>query len=555
MDYIAKFANTGELPDFSNYFYSPEKATFEKGSIAVMPAGLRDATYGSKLATIDWQKLYGEQEGYFLLETLKQQWKEKLSPDYVLIDSRTGHTEVGGICTRQLPDTVVTLFIPNEQNLEGLESVVGAIRDENEHRPKPINIELVASNVPSLDDEHEILGKMMRKFSKRLGVRRRPPSVRQISTINRYDSMHLLNQSIFVLDRPRSRLAKQYKSLLRKVVDHNLDDREAALRRLNQQFHRSAFGDQHIVHDFGSYVSRDAEVIVNEIIARHQNDSEISFSAGQLYRGRGDLDEAEFYLERAVKLAKTQDDLKLVKYELELIECQHVIRGEGDFGSRLFNLLERDLESEEVQQVLNLLVKTKSKSIGDVMQFPALLKLENHELDSIAWQLSSAREWQSVTLDIYEQIVKTKRPDSMLQNLMLSAIGCKRFNLVIDHWPKDHIISEAGIGVCFNYAMADWGRDGRPDQSLFERVVELDSDAALADVNYNQCLAVSLAVVGKLDEARERLNIARTQTEDYAPQAFSCWRYLRVNKEDFLEDLDLIQRLIEGEDVIPSFMN
>ena len=65
-----------------------------------------------------------------------------LKPDYVLIDSRTSHTEVGGICTRQLPDTVVVLLIPNEQNLDGVSSVVDAIRAENAQNRTAINIDM-----------------------------------------------------------------------------------------------------------------------------------------------------------------------------------------------------------------------------------------------------------------------------------------------------------------------------------------------------------------------------------------------------------------------------
>jgi len=54
----------------------------------------------------------------------------RLAPDYVLIDSRTGHSDVSGICTRQLPDSVVILFFPTDQNLRGLPKVVDDVRSE-----------------------------------------------------------------------------------------------------------------------------------------------------------------------------------------------------------------------------------------------------------------------------------------------------------------------------------------------------------------------------------------------------------------------------------------
>ena len=50
--------------------------------------------------------LYEKHHGDLLFEDIKQQWHNTIEPDYVLIDSRTGHTDTCGICTRQLPDSV-----------------------------------------------------------------------------------------------------------------------------------------------------------------------------------------------------------------------------------------------------------------------------------------------------------------------------------------------------------------------------------------------------------------------------------------------------------------
>jgi MinD-like ATPase involved in chromosome partitioning or flagellar assembly len=102
----------------------------DTGRLYVMPAGRRDASYSKLLQNIDWGLLYAEHNGYLMFEDMKEQWKQSFNPDYVLIDSRTGHTDVGGICTRQLPNAVVLLFFPNDQNLIGLEGVVSDIRDE-----------------------------------------------------------------------------------------------------------------------------------------------------------------------------------------------------------------------------------------------------------------------------------------------------------------------------------------------------------------------------------------------------------------------------------------
>jgi hypothetical protein len=80
------------------------------GHLWIMPAGRRDAQYQSALASIDWLALYREHDGFLLFEDTKAQWEQEFKPDYVLIDSRTGHTDVEGICTRQLPDAVAMFF-------------------------------------------------------------------------------------------------------------------------------------------------------------------------------------------------------------------------------------------------------------------------------------------------------------------------------------------------------------------------------------------------------------------------------------------------------------
>src|SRR5439155_17651117 len=117
------------------------------------------------------------------------------------IDSRAGDTDVLGICTRQLPDSVVLMFMPNEQNLAGLENVWRDIqREATQGLKKAIRVHFVAANVPDLDDEQGVLRYQLHHFLARLGVR-------WISgVIRRYENLSLLDQCIFTLDRPRTRL-------------------------------------------------------------------------------------------------------------------------------------------------------------------------------------------------------------------------------------------------------------------------------------------------------------------------------------------------------------
>jgi len=209
VDYVNDYIASGVAPELGPYVYESVGVGKKGGELWVMPAGRFDAQYQSRLHAIDWARLYAEMHGYTLFENLRAQWKEHPSPDYVLIDSRTGHTDVGGICTRQLPNSLVVLFFPNSQNLGGVSSIVKSVRSEStERRNAASTIHFVMSNVPSLDDENQILSDMMGRFSKELDLTR-PPLV-----INHYPSLDLLNQEIFTLKKPRTTLAGQYRELV-----------------------------------------------------------------------------------------------------------------------------------------------------------------------------------------------------------------------------------------------------------------------------------------------------------------------------------------------------
>src|SRR5262249_8100834 len=150
---------------------------------------------------------------YLLFEDLKKQWEERLGFDYVLIDSRTGHTDVGGICTRQLPNATTLLFFPNDQNVRGLKQVVNDIREEARGpSKKSIKIHFCPSNVPDLDDEEAILENQLDHARLELGYRE-PACI-----IHHYRSLPLLDQQIFVKERPKTRLAKEYRELVDAIV-------------------------------------------------------------------------------------------------------------------------------------------------------------------------------------------------------------------------------------------------------------------------------------------------------------------------------------------------
>ena len=197
VEYVANFSAQRASPDVRDYVYEVPGIGQDSGRLWVMPSGRGDEAFRHQLASTNWQALYGEGDGYLMMEDLKGQWQQAFEPDYVLIDSRTGYTDIQGICTRQLPDAVVILFFPNAQNLAGLKAVVSDIRTETQRtREHPIDLVFVMSNVPDLDDEDQILHRQINAFRKELRYNQ------EDAVIHRYDSLALLNQTIFTRDAP-----------------------------------------------------------------------------------------------------------------------------------------------------------------------------------------------------------------------------------------------------------------------------------------------------------------------------------------------------------------
>lgn len=84
--------------------------------IHFITSGKRDENYFEKVRGFDIEKIYMYNEN--IVEQIRDEWKNDY--DFVLIDSRTGITDYGGICTIHLPDILVLFYITNVQNLDGV---------------------------------------------------------------------------------------------------------------------------------------------------------------------------------------------------------------------------------------------------------------------------------------------------------------------------------------------------------------------------------------------------------------------------------------------------
>ncbi|MFN0072836.1 MAG: KGGVGR-motif variant AAA ATPase [Chloroflexota bacterium] len=148
--FLADSWEAGAAQSIDRYLY--DLPDFD-GRLAIMPAGDLSsghfASDSSALREVDFFKAATQgnraRDGMTLFYDLRQQWERSF--DYVLIDSRTGFTDVGGVCTRVLPGAVVVVMTLAQQARLGTRRVLEQIRGESVYGLN-VSTAVVVSHVP-----------------------------------------------------------------------------------------------------------------------------------------------------------------------------------------------------------------------------------------------------------------------------------------------------------------------------------------------------------------------------------------------------------------------
>ncbi len=125
-----------------------------KQPISFIPAGFSAEDYVGKVQNLDWGKMYKKANLGWHLEKLRNDWMKTF--DYILIDSRTGITDIGGICTVQLPDILVLQFSANNQSLDGAADIAQRAIEQRKSLPFDRS-KLLVLPIPSRFDMREEL--------------------------------------------------------------------------------------------------------------------------------------------------------------------------------------------------------------------------------------------------------------------------------------------------------------------------------------------------------------------------------------------------------------
>ena len=369
--------------------------------------------------------------------------------------------------------------------------------------------------------------------------------------INHYDSLKLLKHPLFVLERPRSRLAEQYRALTAAVVRGNVEDREGALARL-RELQALLEGD---VKRSASDLSIGTQQI-DDIAQIHGQDAEVAWELSRLCGTLGRSDAVFATLNVAVERGAHVPDA------LAKRGTNRLIRSDADGAVEDFrNVLRRDDVGGVLAASVVELLRSHDKDgwLAAVVGSRAMDGLPAEELVPIIELLMTDRAGLSEAVRLSERVIAESASiyvkGQAQSYLILSLIGAGAFAKALDAIGTDEgtVIKGNDVTLVFNCAMARWGLTRRPPANLLERVVQLDDQRPdIRNSNYHQCLSLVAFELGDVPRAKRHLQRAL----DALPQGrlFSAWRYLSVDRPTMLQDLTEQARYVDAIGPGPRFL-
>lgn len=382
------------------------------GDVWFLPAGTKRA-----YERISWVRLYEELDGFMFFEALKRKIEKIYQPSWMFVDSRTGRAETTGICTRQLADTNVFVFFPNIQNRLGFQEVFEEVRDEPSQKRDngdPRTFLCVASRVPTSDDEDKILAAELKRFAKVFDIQ--PQQILQLPHNN---SLTILQQQLFAIERENSALGQAYKKMISELLLVNEESLAGAL----EYFEPSKFLPEFFEAEFLNAESFNTELRISS----HPNGAKNLFSlnkviqrADRCARNFPDSEELSEYLGffyRFLDSYKWRSDpssLRPVRFNVDTVDPRALFheaismvgakRGILDEGgtSDVYNKLKEEFkESRDVSDALSFNRLYEKTGYGEEDQNNWKLFHGNELLESIKGAL--ARGLDRADLDRHEE--------------------------------------------------------------------------------------------------------------------------------------------------------
>lgn len=173
VDYVYDFSNNGILHNSIKDYSIEINVSKNKKNISLITAGNTESDdYWRKLSSINWYDLiYENPNGLAFFLNLKEVIKKDIKPDFLLIDSRTGISEMSGITLSLLADEIVIFAANNKENLGGANRIIASINNpENNVLGKQPIINFVLTRIPFTEKpedrakEQQLINRIKREY-------------------------------------------------------------------------------------------------------------------------------------------------------------------------------------------------------------------------------------------------------------------------------------------------------------------------------------------------------------------------------------------------------
>ncbi|QNE78594.1 tetratricopeptide repeat protein [Streptomyces finlayi] len=131
------------------------------GSLDFVSAGRRNRDYSATVGRMDWEDFYERYDGGQFFDAMRTDMQRHY--DYTLIDSRTGISDIGDICTVQMPQVLVVCFTLSDQSIDGAAAVARDI--EERFHDKNIRILPVPMRIDDGEKEKADAGRALARES------------------------------------------------------------------------------------------------------------------------------------------------------------------------------------------------------------------------------------------------------------------------------------------------------------------------------------------------------------------------------------------------------
>ena len=326
VEYITEFQKDNFLPrNFDDYLIDINYESKLGGSIKFFSAGnLNSNHYWKNLSSINWKDLFYSEKshGIELLLNLKEKIKHDYNPDFLLIDSRTGITDISGIAMTLLSDTVVTLAANNKENLSGLSRVIKSLKsEENDLTGNLPEVYFVLSRIPYFSKPEE-KHKEVRLINKAKNIiNKNDELITKVFVI--HSDPELEEEEQFKINRYSSHkkqdivpIEEDYLLLFEELTKGQLND--AQIEKFNK-IRESEYLIQEAIN------SRDNAIKINKLTSavKLDNESHEAYSLiAETYIELESYDEALFNIKKAINLNKDEKSYKHIEAQVYLLSNQ-----------------------------------------------------------------------------------------------------------------------------------------------------------------------------------------------------------------------------------------